>query len=102
MQATFAIRKCITNPNEWAILKQDFSLLGRWVFQMFGHHCSSICLADQFQYSSEQRITHPGTHSFPDATFDFLFTRDLKASSPIVTQTNASDHWPVTRNFRLR
>jgi endonuclease/exonuclease/phosphatase family metal-dependent hydrolase len=49
-----------------------------------------------------QRITHPGTHGFPDATFDFLFTRDLKASPPIVTQTSASDHWPVTRNLRLR
>jgi endonuclease/exonuclease/phosphatase family metal-dependent hydrolase len=49
-----------------------------------------------------QRVTHPGNHGFPDATFDFLFTRDLKASPPIVTQTNASDHWPVTRNFRLR
>ena len=48
-----------------------------------------------------QRITHPGTHGFPDATFDFLFTRDLKASSAIVTQTDASDHWPVTRNFSL-
>src|SRR5262245_21418810 len=48
-----------------------------------------------------QRITHPGTHGFPDATFDFLFTRDLKTSPPIVTQTNASDHWPVTREFRL-
>jgi endonuclease/exonuclease/phosphatase family metal-dependent hydrolase len=44
---------------------------------------------------------HPGTHGFPDATFDYLFTRDLKASQPIVTQTNASDHWPVTREFRL-
>jgi endonuclease/exonuclease/phosphatase family metal-dependent hydrolase len=48
-----------------------------------------------------QRVTHPGTHGFPDATFDFLFTRDLKASRPIVTQTSVSDHWPVTRNFRL-
>src|SRR5215831_2193047 len=27
-----------------------------------------------------QRITHPGNHGFPDATFDFLFARDLKAS----------------------
>src|SRR5215510_6150610 len=50
----------------------------------------------------EHRITHPGTHGFPDATFDFLFVRELKASPPIVTQTNASDHWPVTREFRLR
>jgi endonuclease/exonuclease/phosphatase family metal-dependent hydrolase len=49
-----------------------------------------------------QRVTHPGTHGFPDATFDFLFTRDLKASQPIVTQTSVSDHWPVTRNFSLR
>jgi endonuclease/exonuclease/phosphatase family metal-dependent hydrolase len=50
----------------------------------------------------EQRITHPGTHGFPDATFDYVFTRDVTASQPTVTQTNASDHWPVTRNFRLR
>src|SRR5215468_5975416 len=50
----------------------------------------------------ERRVTHPANHGFPDATFDYIFTRDLKASSPIVTQTNASDHWPVTRNFRLR
>jgi len=50
----------------------------------------------------ERRVTHPSNHGFPDATFDFLFTRDLKASPPIVTQTTVSDHWPVTRNFRLR
>jgi endonuclease/exonuclease/phosphatase family metal-dependent hydrolase len=49
-----------------------------------------------------QRITHPSTHGFPDATFDYVFTRDLKASPPIVTQTNASDHWPVTRTLHLR
>jgi endonuclease/exonuclease/phosphatase family metal-dependent hydrolase len=54
------------------------------------------------QLPLSQRITHPGTHGFPDATFDYVFTRDLKASPPIVTQTNTSDHWPVTRNFRLR
>jgi endonuclease/exonuclease/phosphatase family metal-dependent hydrolase len=49
----------------------------------------------------ERRITHPANHGFPDATFDFVFTRDLKASPPTVTHTNASDHWPVTRSFRL-
>jgi endonuclease/exonuclease/phosphatase family metal-dependent hydrolase len=49
-----------------------------------------------------QRVTHPGTHGFPDATFDFIFAKNLTASQPTVTQTNASDHWPVTRNFRLR
>ena len=50
----------------------------------------------------EQRITHPGTHGFPDATFDYVFTRDVKASKPIAIQTSASDHWPVTREVRLR
>ena len=49
-----------------------------------------------------QRVTHPANHGYPDATFDYVFTRDLKASQPIVTPTNASDHWPVTRQFRLR
>jgi endonuclease/exonuclease/phosphatase family metal-dependent hydrolase len=49
-----------------------------------------------------QRVTHPGTHGFPDATFDSIFTKGLTGSQPTITQTNASDHWPVTRNFRLR
>jgi endonuclease/exonuclease/phosphatase family metal-dependent hydrolase len=51
--------------------------------------------------SLAQRVTHPGSHGFPDATFDFIFAKNLRASQPIVTQTNASDHWLVTRNFRL-
>ena len=48
-----------------------------------------------------ERVTHPGTHGFPDATFDFIFAKGLMALQSTVTQTNASDHWPVTRNFRL-
>jgi endonuclease/exonuclease/phosphatase family metal-dependent hydrolase len=51
--------------------------------------------------SLSQRVTHPGSHNFPDATFDFIFAKNLTASQPTVTQTNASDHWPVTRTFRL-
>jgi endonuclease/exonuclease/phosphatase family metal-dependent hydrolase len=51
--------------------------------------------------SLSHRVTHPGTHGFPDATFDFVFAKGLTASRPTVTQTNASDHWPVTRNFGL-
>src|SRR5581483_6565240 len=47
-----------------------------------------------------QRVTHPGTHGFPDATFDFIFAKGLTASQPTVTPTDASDHWPVTRDFR--
>jgi endonuclease/exonuclease/phosphatase family metal-dependent hydrolase len=53
------------------------------------------------ELSLSQRVTHPGSHGFPDATFDFLFAKNLTALQPTVTQTNASDHWPVTRNFRL-
>jgi endonuclease/exonuclease/phosphatase (EEP) superfamily protein YafD len=48
-----------------------------------------------------ERVTHPGTHGFPDTTFDFIFAKNLTALQPTVIQTNASDHWPVTRNFRL-
>jgi len=48
-----------------------------------------------------ERVTHPGTHGFPDATFDYVFAKGLTASQPTATRTNASDHWPVTRDFRL-
>jgi endonuclease/exonuclease/phosphatase family metal-dependent hydrolase len=48
-----------------------------------------------------ERVTHPGTHGFPDATFDFIFAKGLTASQPTVAHANASDHWPVTRDFRL-
>jgi len=48
-----------------------------------------------------QRVTHPGTHGFPDATFDFIFAKGLAGSQPTITQTSTSDHWPVTRSFAL-
>jgi endonuclease/exonuclease/phosphatase family metal-dependent hydrolase len=48
-----------------------------------------------------ERVTHPGTHGFPDATFDFIFAKGLRASQPTVAHANASDHWPVTRDFGL-
>jgi endonuclease/exonuclease/phosphatase family metal-dependent hydrolase len=49
-----------------------------------------------------ERVTHPGTHGFPDATFDCLFAKGLSAPQPSITRTTASDHWPVTRILRLR
>jgi endonuclease/exonuclease/phosphatase family metal-dependent hydrolase len=48
-----------------------------------------------------ERVTHPGTHGFPDATFDYVFAKDLTGPQPNITRTNASDHWPVTRDFRV-
>jgi endonuclease/exonuclease/phosphatase family metal-dependent hydrolase len=49
-----------------------------------------------------ERVTHPGTHGFPDATFDYMFAKGLTALQPSITRTTASDHLPVTRDFRLR
>jgi|Kansoi300Nextera_1026150.scaffolds.fasta_scaffold04387_1 hypothetical protein len=44
----------------------------------------------------EQRITHPGSHGFSDAMFDYLFGKNVRLGKPIITQTNVSDHLPVT------
>jgi len=44
----------------------------------------------------EQRITHPANHGFPDATFDYFFGKSVLMGKPVITQTNASDHLPVT------
>jgi endonuclease/exonuclease/phosphatase family metal-dependent hydrolase len=46
-----------------------------------------------------ERVTHPGNHGFPDATFDYVFAKGLMAPQPSITRTAASDHWPVTRIF---
>jgi endonuclease/exonuclease/phosphatase family metal-dependent hydrolase len=43
-----------------------------------------------------QRITHPGSHGFPDATFDYLFGKNVRLGKPVIAQTNVSDHLPVT------
>jgi hypothetical protein len=32
------------------------------------------------EWPLSQRITHPGTHGFPDATFGYVFTRDYSRS----------------------
>jgi endonuclease/exonuclease/phosphatase family metal-dependent hydrolase len=48
-----------------------------------------------------RRVTHPGTHGYPDATFDFIFAKGLTALQPTITRSEVSDHWPVTRDLRL-
>jgi endonuclease/exonuclease/phosphatase family metal-dependent hydrolase len=74
---------------------------------MFGTERTLDSLADAgYQNGFEglalaERVTHPGTHGFPDATFDFIFAKNLTALQPTITRTNASDHWPVTRSFAL-
>ena len=50
----------------------------------------------------EQRITHPGTHGFPDATFDYFFGKNVQMGKPMITQTNVSDHLPVTCDVTIQ
>jgi endonuclease/exonuclease/phosphatase family metal-dependent hydrolase len=44
----------------------------------------------------QERITHPGGHGFPDATFDYLFGKNVRIGKPVITQTHVSDHLPLT------
>jgi hypothetical protein len=48
-----------------------------------------------------QRITHPGSGPYPDATFDYLFGANLVANQTHITASKASDHLPVTCDFSL-
>jgi endonuclease/exonuclease/phosphatase family metal-dependent hydrolase len=51
--------------------------------------------------SPVQRITHPGSGHYPDATFDYLFGANLIPAKPVITSSKASDHYPVTCDFSL-
>jgi hypothetical protein len=46
-----------------------------------------------------QRVTHPGSGPYPDATFDYLFGSNLLPAKPLITASKASDHYPVTCDF---
>ena len=49
-----------------------------------------------------QRVTHPANHGYPDATFDYLFGKNLEIEQAFSTPTEVSDHWPVTCDFRVQ
>jgi endonuclease/exonuclease/phosphatase family metal-dependent hydrolase len=49
-----------------------------------------------------QRVTHPANHGYPDATFDYLFGKNLETKRGFATPTKVSDHWPVTCDFRIQ
>lgn len=51
--------------------------------------------------SPVQRITHPGSGPYPDATFDYLFGSNLVPAKPLITPSKASDHYPVTCDFSV-
>ena len=47
------------------------------------------------------RVTHPGSHGYPDATFDYLLAKNGKILKPTITKSQASDHLPVTCEVEL-
>lgn len=54
------------------------------------------------QLALDDRVTHPGKGRYPDATFDYLFFKGLNAARDVmIEQTKASDHLPVTMDFKL-
>ena len=48
-----------------------------------------------------QRVTHPANHGYPDATFDYLFGKNVEIGQAFATPTDVSDHWPVTCDFQI-
>jgi endonuclease/exonuclease/phosphatase family metal-dependent hydrolase len=49
-----------------------------------------------------QRITHPGSGRYPDATFDYLFGANMISARPQISPSQASDHYPVTCDFAMQ
>ena len=48
-----------------------------------------------------KRVTHPGNHGFPDATFDYLFSVNAASRDALITLSDVSDHYPVTCDFTM-
>jgi endonuclease/exonuclease/phosphatase family metal-dependent hydrolase len=48
-----------------------------------------------------QRVTHPGSGKYPDATFDYLFGSKIISARSQISPSHASDHYPVTCDFEL-
>jgi endonuclease/exonuclease/phosphatase family metal-dependent hydrolase len=46
-----------------------------------------------------ERITHPGSGHYPDATFDYLLGYNLAPGKLQIIESDASDHLPVTCDF---
>jgi hypothetical protein len=106
-----AICSAFREPFQSGLGKQQVAILSKYQAQAAWSEpwksMNGVDLADaKYQNGFEglplsERVTHPGSHGFPDATFDFIFVKGLRASQPTIIRTNASDHWPVTRSFAL-
>ena len=49
-----------------------------------------------------KRVTHPGNHGFPDATFDYLFSLSASSRPVLITASDVSDHYQVTCDFTIK
>lgn len=47
------------------------------------------------------RVTWRGRGGYPDATFDYVFVRGVKATAPLIVASAVSDHYPVARTLAL-
>ena len=98
----FALHIFQTTPEHTSLLKAyDFTIYCRQIraaavgpkpVRGFAFAC--------FKMGDKDIGVYSGNHGLPDATVDFIFTKWLTASQPTVTQTSASDHLPLTRNWR--
>lgn len=59
-----------------------------------------------FQNSMEQlpliqRVTHPSSKGYPDATFDYLWVKNSSAEGLKILNSRVSDHYPVTCDIEI-
>jgi endonuclease/exonuclease/phosphatase family metal-dependent hydrolase len=54
------------------------------------------------ELSLPKRVTHPGNHGFPDATFDYLFSVNAASTPALMTPSDVSDHYPMTCDFTVK
>jgi endonuclease/exonuclease/phosphatase family metal-dependent hydrolase len=48
-----------------------------------------------------KRVTHPGEGRYPDATFDYIFSKDARPTGYQIGQTFVSDHLPLTGTITI-
>lgn len=65
---------------------------------------SSSGFANGFSASTPllKRITHAGQGKYPDATFDYIFSKGVQRTGCRISQTSVSDHFPVTCDLQLQ
>jgi endonuclease/exonuclease/phosphatase family metal-dependent hydrolase len=49
-----------------------------------------------------KRVTHPRNQGFPDVTFDYLFSVNAASRPALITESDVSDHYPVTCDFIIK